>query len=227
KLKSTKTAPKRGYGYLRLLIKSDPSRLDVFYLVVGVLAAMAAGVPFPLLGILFGELVDELNKASCAKSQDHGVGNLQASVNAKVILIVYVSIANFFAIYVHTGCFSLFGERLVRRMRENYFRGLLRQEIAFFDNLPAGDVASCLTSDIETIRSGTSEKVGIVISSFSYLVGAYIVSFIKDAKLAAMLVSLQSRQSVSLMSPWYKPLEQVRDWKRSSPPSCKRRKRMD
>ncbi|KAL8878011.1 MAG: hypothetical protein Q9198_004092 [Flavoplaca austrocitrina] len=151
---------------------------------------MAAGAPFPLLGILFGELVDELNKASCAKSQDHDVGNLQASVNSKVLLIVYVSIANFFAIYIHTGCFSLFGERLVRRMRENYFRGLLRQEIAFFDNLPAGDVASCLTSDIETIRSGTSEKVGIVISSFSYLVGAYIVSFIKDAKLAAMLVSL-------------------------------------
>ncbi|KAI4256858.1 MAG: hypothetical protein L6R42_005989 [Xanthoria sp. 1 TBL-2021] len=190
KLDSTKAAPRKSYGYLRLLIKSDPSRLDVFYLVVGILAAMAAGVPFPLLGVLFGELVDELNAASCAKSQDQDVGNLQSSVNNKVILIVYVSIANFFAIYIHTGCFSLFGERLVRRMRENYFRGLLRQEIAFFDNLPAGDVASCLTSDIETIRSGVSEKVGIVISSFSYLLGAYVVSFSKDAKLAAMLVSL-------------------------------------
>ncbi|KAL8681982.1 MAG: hypothetical protein Q9186_001924 [Xanthomendoza sp. 1 TL-2023] len=133
---------------------------------------MAAGVPFPLLGVLFGELVDELNTASCAKSRDQDAGDLQASVNTKVILIV------------------LFGERLVRRMRKNYFRGLLRQEIAFFDNLPAGDVASCLTSDIETIRSGVSEKVGIVISSFSYLLGAYVVAFIKDAKLAGMLVSL-------------------------------------
>ncbi|CAO1597604.1 hypothetical protein XANCAGTX0491_001411 [Xanthoria calcicola] len=190
KFNSTKTVPKKSYGYLRLLLRSNPSKLDVFYLAVGVIAAMAAGVPFPLLGILFGELVDELNTASCAKSQDQDVGNLQSSVNTKVILIVYVSIANFFAIYIHTGCFSLFGERLVRRMRENYFRGLLRQEIAFFDDLPAGDVASCLTSDIETIRSGVSEKVGIVISSFSYLLGAYVVSFIKDAKLAAMLVSL-------------------------------------
>lgn len=172
------------------MLSSNPSKLDFFYLAVGIIAAVAAGVPFPLLGILFGELVDELNTASCAKSQDQDVGNLQSSVNTKVILIVYVSIANFFAIYIHTGCFSLFGERLVRRMRENYFRGLLRQEIAFFDDLPAGDVASCLTSDIETIRSGVSEKVGIVISSFSYLLGAYVVSFIKDAKLAAMLVSL-------------------------------------
>ncbi|KAL8786825.1 MAG: hypothetical protein Q9213_002562 [Squamulea squamosa] len=132
---------------------------------VGTVAAIAAGVPFPLLGILFGELVDEFNTASCAKAQNKDVGNLQSSVNSKVILILYVSIANFFAIYVHTGCFSLFGERLVRRMRENYFQGLLRQEIAFFDDLPAGDIASCLT-------------------------GAYVVSFIKNARLAAILVSL-------------------------------------
>ncbi|KAL8821476.1 MAG: hypothetical protein Q9223_000484 [Gallowayella weberi] len=187
---STKSTPKKSYGYLHLLVKSDPDKLDVIFLVVGILAAMAAGVPFPLLGVLFGELVDELNTASCAKSQNQDVDNLQASVNTKVLLIVYVSIANFFAIYIHTGCFSLFGERLVRRMREKYFRGLLRQEIAFFDNLPAGEVASCLTSDIETIRSGVSEKVGIVISSFSYLLGAYVVAFIKNAKLAGMLVSL-------------------------------------
>ncbi|KAL8805519.1 MAG: hypothetical protein Q9182_001888 [Xanthomendoza sp. 2 TL-2023] len=187
---STKSTPKKSYGYLHLLVKSDPAKLDVVLLAVGVLAAMAAGVPFPLLGVLFGELVDELNTASCAKSQNQDVGSLQASVNTKVLLIVYVSIANFLAIYIHTGCFSLFGERLVRHMRESYFRGLLRQEIAFFDNLPAGDVASCLTSDIETIRSGVSEKVGIVISSFSYLLGAYVVAFIKNAKLAGMLVSL-------------------------------------
>lgn len=181
---------KKSYGYFRLLLKSNPTKLDYVLLVVGILAAMAAGVPFPLLGVLFGALVDELNSASCANSQDRNVGNLQSSVNKKVILIVYVAIANFFSIYIHTGCWSLFGERLVRRMRENYFRGLLRQELAFFDTLPAGDVASCLTSDIETIRSGVSEKAGIVLSSFSYLFGAYVVAFIKDAKLAGMLVSL-------------------------------------
>ncbi|KAL8769670.1 MAG: hypothetical protein Q9209_004467 [Squamulea sp. 1 TL-2023] len=189
-LRATRTAPKKSYGYLRLLIKSNPSGFDVFLLMVGTVAAIAAGVPFPLLGVLFGELVDELNAASCAKAQNEDLENLQSSVNTKVIFIVYVSIANFLVIYVHTGCFSLFGERLVRRMRESYFCGLLRQEIAFFDDLPAGDVASCLTGDIETIRSGVSEKVGIVISSFSYLLGAYVVSFIKDAKLAAILVSL-------------------------------------
>ena len=157
---------------------------------IGTLAAIAAGIPFPLLGVLFGKLVDELNTGACASSRNQSVPSLQASVNAKVLLILYITIANFFAIYIHTGCWSLFGERLVRRLRENYFRGLLRQELAFFDTFPAGDMATRLTDDIETLRSGTSEKVGIVISSFSYLCGAYVVAFTKHPSLAGILLCL-------------------------------------
>ena len=134
--------------------------------------------------------MDDLNSASCVSSQGPSSEKLQASVNYKVLLIVYITIANFCAIYIHAGCWSMFGERLVRRMRESYFKGLLRQEVGFFDSLPAGDVTQRLTSDIETIRTGTSEKVGIVISSFSYLCGAYIVAFMKEPRLAGMLVCL-------------------------------------
>ncbi|KAI4176761.1 MAG: hypothetical protein LQ343_000854 [Gyalolechia ehrenbergii] len=60
--------------------------------------------------------------------------------------------------------------------------------MAFFDSLPAGEVPTRLTTDMETIRVGTSEKVGIFISSFAYLVGAYIVAFLQAPRLAAMLV---------------------------------------
>lgn len=69
-------------------------------------------------------------------------------------------------------------------------RSLLRQELAFFDELPAGDVSSRLSNDLDQIQQGTSEKVGIVISSISYFVAAYIVAFLKSAELAGILVSL-------------------------------------
>ncbi|KAL6712889.1 hypothetical protein ACLMJK_009601 [Lecanora helva] len=59
--------------------------------------------------------------------------------------------------------------------------------MAFFDNMPAGEVATRLTTDMETIRIGTSEKVGLFISSFAYLVGAYIVAFLKAPRLAGIL----------------------------------------
>ena len=173
-----------------LLFRTNPTELDALLLAVGSVAAVVASVPFPLLDILFEELVDELNSATFDAEQEHNKQELQSGVNRKVLFMVYLTIANFVAIYVHTGCWSLFGERLVRHLRKRYFRSLLRQEIAFFDNLSAGEVSTRLTDDIETIRTGRSEEVGICVSSFSYSFGAYPVTFVKNARLAGMLVFL-------------------------------------
>lgn len=92
--------------------------------------------------------------------------------------------------YIHLSCWSLGGARLAQRLREQYLRSLLRQEPSFFDKLPGGEVSSRLNSDIQNIRNGTSEKVGICISSVSFFVTAYVVAFIKDSTLAGILVSL-------------------------------------
>ncbi|KAL8650196.1 MAG: hypothetical protein Q9210_003970 [Variospora velana] len=176
------------HGYYSLLFRASPSKLDYLLLVVGILAAIGAGAPFPCLGLIFGDLVDDLNSTSCDASQTADKSGVAGRIQEKVLLLVYISLANFFAIYVHTLCWSLFGERLVSRLRRQYFESLLRQETAFFDKLPAGEVPTRLTSDMEIIRVGTSEKVGIFISSFAYLLGAYIVAFLKAPSLAGMLV---------------------------------------
>ncbi|KAI9734052.1 MAG: hypothetical protein M1818_006990 [Claussenomyces sp. TS43310] len=175
----------QGSGYCQLLLASDPELLDYGLLTVGVVAAVAAGIPFPLLGILFGQLVDNLNSTSC--SSEASASSLTSSVVRKVLIVVYVAIANFVLIYVHTACWSLLGERLVRRLRKCYLRSLLRQELAFFDRLPSGEVASRLDSDLQVIQTGASEKVGICISSFSYFIASYIVCLIKSARLAGIL----------------------------------------
>lgn len=103
---------------------------------------------------------------------------------------MYVGIAYFALIYIYTLCWNLSGERLAQRLREKYFSSILRQDAAFFDNLPAGEVSSRITSEISVIQQGTGEKVGIVINSISFFIAAYVVAFIKDPKLAGILVSL-------------------------------------
>lgn len=185
---SFKGASKQSGTYFRLLFTSNPEPLDYILLVVGAITSTAAGVPFPLLFILLGQLVDDLNSASCSTSSDSS--SITGDVAQKVLLVVYVTIANFFLIYIHTGCWSLLGERLVRRLRKSYLDILLRQEVAFFDKMPAGEVASRLDVDLQTIQTGTSEKVGLLISSISYFVASYVVAFIKSARLAGMLFSL-------------------------------------
>ncbi|KAF7136899.1 hypothetical protein CNMCM5793_006514 [Aspergillus hiratsukae] len=178
-------------GYPCLLLAGTPSKVDLGRLLLGIVSAAASGVPFPLIGILFGQLLDDFNAVTCGESESSDSNSdYQHDINSKILIIVYLAIAQFVLIYVHLACWSLNGARLAQRLRETYLQNLLRQEPSYFDKLPPGEIASRLNGDIQAIRSGTSEKVGICLSSLSFFITAYIVAFIKDAKLAGMLVSL-------------------------------------
>ncbi|KAH8668470.1 P-loop containing nucleoside triphosphate hydrolase protein [Xylariales sp. PMI_506] len=182
-------------GYPRLLLAGNPSKADLGMLLSGIVCAIAAGVPFPIIGIFFGQLLNDFNSVVCdetdsSSSDSTSASDYQSGINQKILMIVYLAIAQFVLIYAHLLCWSMFGARLAQRLRESYLQNLLRQEPSHFDDLPAGEVASRLSSDIQTIRSGTSEKVGICLSSISFFVTAYIVAFIKDWELAAILLSL-------------------------------------
>lgn len=181
-------------GYPRMILAGGPSKIELGMLFVGFVAACASGVPFPLIGILFGQLLDDFNEATCNASAGTTTAasssSEQGDINSKILIIFYLAIAQFVTIYIHLSCWTTYGARLAQRLRERYLQNLLRQEPSFFDNLPPGEVASRLNTDIQTIRSGSSEKVGICISSFSFFLTAYIVAFIKQSVLAGMLISL-------------------------------------
>lgn len=179
-------------GYPRLLLAGNPSSKDLATLLVGIISAIASGIPFPIIGIIFGQLLNDFNAVTCEESSDSSSSDSESQhdINSRILLIVYLAIAQFVLIYAHLSCWSLYGARLAQRLRETYLQNLLRQEPSYFDNLPPGEVASRLSADIQTIRSGTSEKVGICLASVSFFVTAYIVAFIKDYILAAELISL-------------------------------------
>ncbi|KAB2573386.1 Lipid A export ATP-binding/permease protein MsbA [Lasiodiplodia theobromae] len=174
-------------AFFSLLLDAHPEPLDVALLVVGSLVAVAAGMPFPLLCIYFGKLVDDLNSSACI---DEPPANLEEMVRRKVIIVALFAVANFATIYVYMGCWTLFGERVVRRLRTRYLRALLRQEAAYFDTMPAGEVAARLDGDLHTIQQGVSEKVGIYVASVSNFITAYIVAFVVDSRLAVILFAL-------------------------------------
>ncbi|KAI4710633.1 hypothetical protein J4E89_004221 [Alternaria sp. Ai002NY15] len=181
---------RRFFGFLHLLFYADPTWLDKILVFVGAIAAIAAGVPFPLIGIVFGQLVDEINVATCNNREGSSNGSEEANITPKILLLVYIACGTFTCIYTHLVCWNLASQRLAQRIRDRYLRNLLRQDMAFFDNLQAGEVSSRLNGDIQSIESGTGEKVGVALTCLSFCVTAYIVGFIKNAEIAGMLVSL-------------------------------------
>lgn len=177
-----------------MLFSLDYTKTDVFLIISGVISGIAAGIPFPLLGVIFGQLINDLNSAVCDSSSTSAQsGNpdvVMSEVRKKVLYVIYITIANFCFIYVNASCWSLISERLARRYRRRYFESVIKQETGFIESLPSGDVVSRLASDIEVVQSGTSEKVGLVISTLSYFVTSYIIAFIKVPVITGMLVSI-------------------------------------
>ncbi|KAK1140756.1 ABC multidrug transporter mdr4 [Aspergillus melleus] len=185
----TKADMGKCFSYVRLLFSLDYTMTDVFLIIAGVFFAIAGGVPFPLLGIVFGDLINDMNSTTCASS-DNASSELSSSVRTKVLYVIYITIANFCFIYIHTSCWCTVSERLARRYRRRYFESIIKQEANFIESLPSGDIISRLVSDIEVVQSGTSEKVGLVITTISYFVASYVVAFIKVPQIAGMLISV-------------------------------------
>jgi ABC-type multidrug transport system fused ATPase/permease subunit len=179
------------FGFVSLLFYADPTWLDKLFVCVGFVASIAAGVPFPLIGIVFGQVIDSFNSADCGNEQASSAADgSQSSINDKILLMVYIAVAIFVLTYVHIVCWNLASQRLAQRVRERYLKSLLRQDIAFFDKLQAGEVSSRLNGDVQAIETGTSQKVGVFLTCISFCVTAYVIAFIKDSKLAGMLISL-------------------------------------
>ncbi|KAM0326252.1 hypothetical protein ACHAQA_006849 [Verticillium albo-atrum] len=179
--------------YFRCLFAADPTWLDITLIVGGFICAAAAGTPFPLMAILFGQLVDDLNDATCAAEGETSSDPFAYApeINEKVLLMVIIAIAAFILIYIYILAWGVISQRLAQRLRVRYLAALMRQPPSFFDERAnAGEVSSRLHGDITAVQAGTSEKVGIFISSISFFVTAFIIAYIKQAKLAGMLTAM-------------------------------------
>lgn len=143
------------------------------------------------MAIYFGELVDELNGATCAAQGQttEDPRDYTAAVHANILIMVYIAIGAFFAIYIYILAWGIIGQRLAQRLRKKYLQALLRQPPSYFDqHANAGEVSSRLHGDIAAVQAGTGEKVGIFVATIGFCLTSFIIAFIKQSKLAAMLL---------------------------------------
>ena len=63
-------------------------------------------------------------------------------VERLTLYFVYLAIGQFGTIYIATTGFNYVGEHIAARVRVKYLAGLLRQNMAYFDLLGAGEIVS-------------------------------------------------------------------------------------
>lgn len=76
------------------------------------------------------------------------------------------------------------------RIRENYLKATLRQNIGWFDNVGAGEVATRITSDTLLIQDAIGEKLPLAVASLSTFISGLIIALVKSWLLTLVLLCI-------------------------------------
>lgn len=67
------------------------------------------------------------------------------------------------------------GEHITAKIREEFLQSCLRQNIAFFDKLGAGEVTTRITADTNLIQEGISEKMSLTLTAVATFLSAFVI----------------------------------------------------
>lgn len=158
--------------------------LIIFY--VAALCSIAAGAALPLMTVIFGNLSGTLQQSflgTIAREE------FESTLVDYVLYFVYLAIGEFFATYIATVGSIYVGEHVIAKLREEYLQAILRQNIAFFDKLGAGEVTTRITADTNLVQDAISEKISLTLTGVSTFVTAFVIGFIKSWKLTLICAS--------------------------------------
>ncbi|KAG9675942.1 P-loop containing nucleoside triphosphate hydrolase protein, partial [Aureobasidium melanogenum] len=159
---------------------------DKILIVISAIASIIGGALLPLMTIVFGGLTTTFKDFfQHETTKDH----FNHELSRFSLYFLYLAIGEFVFVYIATTGFLYTGEHVSGKIREHFLKAILRQNIAFFDQLGAGEITTRITSDTNLVQDGMSEKVGLTLTAIATFVTAFVVSFIKDWKLTLILLS--------------------------------------
>jgi ATP-binding cassette, subfamily B (MDR/TAP), member 1 len=175
--------------FVRRVRKRNPSRTSYFtlyrplkdtssrlILAAGIILAVAAGVPLPLIGYIFGEIINSFPPE-------------EGELETRLFQLIGIAAAYFIITWGWSTAWGVVGERVSRGLREELVEKAMGMDMTYFD-VESPDMANILTEKTQTVQLGTSEKVGIFIASMSYFTAAFIVGLVLDAKLTGIIVAV-------------------------------------
>ncbi|KAF7298981.1 hypothetical protein MIND_00846300 [Mycena indigotica] len=180
--------------------------LELFLDAIGLVAAAAAGASQPLMTILFGNLVNQFvhfgvvimnlnnpdsNTAATAQAALPGAARAFRHEASKLATyLVIIGVGMFVCTYIYMYLWVYTAEVNAKRIRERYLKAVLRQDIAFFDKVGAGEVATRIQTDTHLVQQGISEKVALVVNFLAAFVTGFVVAYIRNWRLALAMSSI-------------------------------------
>ena len=167
------TSPQLPLRRLLALAKPEWRRLavaTVFLLVGG-----AASLAYPkVIGILI----------------DAALAGGAATINRAAVAMAIIFAVQAVAVALRYYLFSVAGERIVTRLREQVYRSIIDQEIGFFDVRKTGELTSRITADATVMQNTVSVNLSMGLRNLVMVVGGLALLVVSSPRLTVLMLAL-------------------------------------
>ncbi|KAJ3269017.1 GTPase-activating protein [Terramyces sp. JEL0728] len=165
---------------------------EVLFDVFAIFMALVSGSALPFTTIIFGDLVDSFAKWQAQPFPGALItaDQLASDVSSKVIFFIYLAVISFVSTYVFMATFVYTSEASCHRIRKEYLLAVMRQDIAWFDTVGAGEVSTRITNDTLLIQDGIGEKLPLAFASVATFIAGFAIAFYRSWKMTLMLLSV-------------------------------------
>ncbi|MTI21951.1 ABC transporter ATP-binding protein [Fulvivirga sp. RKSG066] len=106
-----------------------------------------------------------------------------------IMILVGLLVLRAIVQYLHTFMSGWLGQYIIRDIRVQLYKHLVRLKLKFFDNTPIGRLVTRTISDVETLADVFSQGLAAMVGDLLQLVFILIVMFVSDWRLALISLS--------------------------------------
>ncbi|VDB95413.1 unnamed protein product [Peniophora sp. CBMAI 1063] len=170
----------------------------------GIVAAIAAGAAQPLMSLLFGNLTNQFvqfgakvaslqndpSNTTLRQQLEETAANFRHTAANDALYLFFIGLGMFLCTYAYMLIWGWTAEVTAKRIRERYLRATLRQDVAYFDHVGAGEVATRIQTDTHLVQQGISEKVALCATFISSFITGFVLGYVRNARLAGALTAV-------------------------------------
>ncbi|XP_052180943.1 LOW QUALITY PROTEIN: ABC transporter B family member 19-like [Diospyros lotus] len=176
--------PPKAVGLLSLFKYS--TKLDILLVILGCLGALVNGGSLPWYSYFFGNLVNKIATGSKSDTK-----NMMDRVDKICLLMAGLSGIVVIGAYLEVTCWRLVGERSAHRIRTEYLRAVLRQDVGFFDTeISTADIMHGISSDVAQIQEVMGEKMAHFVHHICTFICGYMVGFLRSPKISLVVFAV-------------------------------------
>jgi ATP-binding cassette subfamily B protein len=159
----------------RLVALAAPEWRRLAVATVFLLIGGAAGLAYPRV---IGVLIDAALEGGAA------------TINRAALIMAVIFAVQAVAVALRYYLFTIAGERIVTRLREQVYRSIIDQEIGFFDLRKTGELTSRITADATVMQNTVSVNLSMGLRNLVMVVGGLMLLFVSSPRLTALMLAL-------------------------------------